>query len=107
MPEEINVLQRITDLCQERNVSCYELAKRSGIPYSTLNTLLLKGTHPSIPTLMRICDGLGITVQQFFGDEDNPALTARQKDCLSLFNILGKEEQALAIAYMKGLARKL
>ena len=107
MSKDMNVLTRITDLCQERNVSCYELAKRSGVPYSTLNTLLLKGTHPSLPTLMRICDGLGITVQQFFSDGDNSTLTTQQEECLSLFNILTRDEQALAIAYMKGLAHKL
>jgi len=108
MPEEINALARITDLCRERNYSYYELAKRSGIPYSTLNTLLLKGANPSLPTLNRICDGLGITLQQFFSDEETPvSLTPQQKECLSLFRVLTKEEQDLAIAYMKGLARRL
>ena len=50
MDEETYVLDRIRYLCRQRNLSCYELAKRSGIPYSTLNTLLLKETQPSLPT---------------------------------------------------------
>ena len=107
MAEELNALERITELCRERNFSYYELAKRSGIPYSTLNTLLLKGANPSLPTLHRICDGLGITLQQFFSDGEAVSLTSQQEECLSLFRILNKEEQALAIAFMKGLARKL
>ena len=108
MAEEIDVLERIKQMCRERNLSCYELAKRSGIPYSTLNTLLLKGTQPSLPTLSKLCSGLGITLQQFFAeDSGEPALTGAQKECLSLFSILTSEEQALAIAYMKGMAHKL
>lgn len=108
MTEEMDVLERIKAMCRERNFSYYELAKRSGIPYSTLNTLLLKGTQPSLPTLRRICAGLGITLQQFFaGEEDSQVLTDKQKECLSLFRILTPEEQDLAIAYMKGLAHKL
>ena len=108
MAEEINALQRIIELCQERNYSYYELAKRSGIPYSTLNTLLLKGANPSLPTLHRLCEGLGITLQQFFSDGATPvALTDRQEECLSIFRILNQEEQQLAIAFMKGLAHKL
>ncbi|MDO5153410.1 MAG: helix-turn-helix transcriptional regulator [Eubacteriales bacterium] len=108
MSEEMDVLQRIKDLCRERNYSYYELAKRSGIPYSTLNTLLLKGAQPSMPTLKRLCAGLGISLQQFFAGEDEATiLTAEQKECLSLFNVLTSEEQALAIAYMKGLAHRL
>lgn len=107
MPEEQNILGRIVELCRERNYSYYELAKRSGIPYSTLNTLLLKGTNPSLPTLSRICDGLGITLQQFFAEGQNQvSLTPQQEECLSLFSVLSKEEQAMAIAFMKGLARK-
>ena len=108
MAEEIDVLEQIKHMCQERNFSCYELAKRSGIPYSTLNTLLLKGTQPSLPTLRKLCAGLGITLQQFFAEEeDSQVLTPAQKECLSLFSILTSEEQAMAIAYMKGLAHKL
>ena len=108
MAEEMDVLERIRDLCQEREYSYYELAKRSGIPYSTLNTLILKETQPSLPTLKRLCGGLGITLEQFFGGGDGEyALTAEQRECLSLFSILTSEEQALAIAYMKGLAHRL
>lgn len=108
MHEEMDVLKRIRDLCQERNLSYYELAKRSGIPYSTLNTLLLKGAQPSLPTLHRLCSGFGISVQQFFaGEGDAYLLTPGQKECLSLFSILTEEEQALAITFMKGMAHQL
>ena len=102
MDEEVDVLERIRQLCRERNLSCYELAKRSGIPYSTLNTLLLKGTQPSLPTLRKLCAGLGITLQQFFAENAaDTSLTREQKECLSLFSVLTSEEQALAIAYLK------
>lgn len=108
MHEDMDVLARITDLCRERNLSYYELAKRSGIPYSTLNTLLLKRTQPSLPTLRRLCNGFGISVLQFFAsEEDVQFLTSEQKECLSLFSILTAEEQALAIAFMKGMAHRL
>lgn len=108
MNEDMDVLERIKDLCTERSYSYYELAKRSGIPYSTLNTLMLKGTQPSLPTLKRLCSGLGISLQQFFaGEGEVHTLTSEQKECLSLFSILTSEEQALAIAYMKGLSHRL
>ena len=104
----MDALERLKALCQQRRLSYYELAKRSGIPYSTLNTLLLKGSQPSLPTLTRLCEGLGISLPQFFSDpEDEQNLTDPQKECLSLFSVLNAEEQALAIAYMKGLAHQL
>ncbi len=106
--ENFDVIQRIKDLCGERNFSYYELAKRSEIPYSTLNTMILKSNSPTLPTLIKLCSGFGISLLQFFdADCCDSSLTDGQKECLSLFNILTTEEQALAIAYMKGLSHKL
>lgn len=108
MSQEFNVNERIKELCKERNFSYYELAKRSDIPYSTLNTMLLKENQPSLSTLRKICNGFGITLLQFFNTEDTPvALSEAQKKCLSLFDALTSEDQALAIAYMMGLSRRL
>lgn len=103
-----DVIQRIKDLCEERNYSYYELAKRSGIPYSTLNTMMLKANSPTLPTLTKLCNGFGITLQQFFDTEAaDGSLTEKQRECLSLFRILNNEEKSLVIAFMKGMLHKL
>ncbi len=107
MEQDFDAIEQIRALSAQRGYSCYELARRSDIPYSTLNTIFLKGTQPTIPTLKRICAGLGITLEQFFCPDGGAALTEAQKECLSLFSILTAEEQALAVAYLKGLAHRL
>lgn len=108
MSADCNVNERIKQLCKERHISYYELAKRSEIPYSTLNTMLLKENQPSLSTLRKLCSGFGITLLQFFNTEDTPvALSGAQKECLALFDVLTPEEQALAIAYMKGMSHRL
>jgi len=108
MTQEFNVNNRIKELCEERGFSYYELAKRSDIPYSTLNTMILKENQPSLSTVRKLCKGFGITLLQFFNTEDAPvALSGTQKECLALFDVLTPEEQALTIAYMKGLLHRL
>lgn len=108
MSADYNVNARIKQLCNERGFSYYELAKRSEIPYSTLNTMMLKENQPSLSTLKKLCNGFGITLLQFFNTEDTPVtLSDTQKECLALFDVLTPEEQALAIAYMKGLTHRL
>ena len=62
---EKDIIDRISDLCQERNWSYYKLAKESDIAYSTLNTLLNKPNIPTIHTLVKICTGFAITLSQF------------------------------------------
>ena len=103
--DEIGVMARIDDLCKARGWSYYRLAKASGIPYSTLNTMLHKTNVPSVPSLIKICGGFGITLAQFFSDADETALlTPDQRDCLRLWNRLDARTKELAAAYMTGLA---
>ena len=89
MSVDCNVNARIKELCEELGFSYYELAKRSEIPYSTLNTMMLKENQPSLPTLKKLCNGFGITLLQFFNTEDTPVtLSCAQQECLALFDVL-------------------
>jgi len=105
---DFNPLERIEELCAERNWSYYKLAKASGITYSTLSTMIIKQNMPTLPTLLKLCNGFGISVTDFFdpGRKLN-GLTEDQRECLSLFTALSDEDKKLTIAYMKGLSKKL
>ena len=101
---DFDVIGRIKELCRSRSWSYYRLAKESGIPYSTLNTMLHKTYVPTVPSLMKICDGFGITIAQFFTEEDETArLTADQRQCLDVWNKLNDAGKELATVYMQGM----
>lgn len=102
---EKDIIDRIAELCQERNWSYYRLAKEADIAYSTLNTLLNKPNIPTIHTLVKICNGFGITLSQFF-NSPKMYLTDEQKELLSLFNTLKNSDKELALTYLKGLNKK-
>ena len=102
---DFDVMGRIKELCTSRSWTYYRLAKEAGIPYSSLSTMLHKAYVPSIPSLIKICNGFGITLSQFFSQEDDTAkLTKSQRVCLEHWNQLDEQSQALALAYMEGLA---
>ena len=101
---EFDVMGRIKELCAARSWTYYRLAKESGIPYSSLNTMLHKTYVPTVPSLMKICDGFGITLAQFFSEEDETVkLTKKQKERLEHWDQLDQRSQELALAYMDGL----
>lgn len=103
--QEFDVVARIQDLCQARSWTYYRLAKASGIPYSTLSTMLHKTNTPSVPSLTKICEGLGITLAQFFSAQDECAkLTTDQRQLLEAWSKLDHTGKELAMAYMQGLA---
>lgn len=102
--QDLDVVGRIKELCHSRSWTYYRLAKASGIPYSTLSTMLRKTNIPSLPSLMKICSGFDITLSQFFSEQDEMVkLTADQKECLLLWSNLDLTNKNLAIAYMQAL----
>ncbi len=101
---EINVTERIKKLCEIRSWSYYRLAKESRVTYSTLSTMLNKGMVPSIPTLEKICRGFGISLSQFFlEDEETSLLTEQQKEHLKNWNALTAENQSCVDNFLRFL----
>jgi len=61
------VKKRIEELCKERNLSINALSNISGVTQSTVNDIINGKTYNAgIATLKKLCDGLGISVRDFF-----------------------------------------
>ncbi|MBR2381000.1 MAG: helix-turn-helix transcriptional regulator [Clostridia bacterium] len=61
------VKKRILELCDERNITINKLSTICGITQSTLNNIIHReGSKPTISTIKKICDGLEITLIEFF-----------------------------------------
>jgi len=62
------IRNRILQLCGERNISINNLATISALPPSSIKNILYgKSQNPKILTIKMICDGLDITLGDFFG----------------------------------------
>ncbi|MGN1414867.1 MAG: helix-turn-helix domain-containing protein [Anaerovoracaceae bacterium] len=96
----MDVINRIDALMKERNWSDYRLSLESGLSTSTIANIHRRNTVPSIPTLEAICMAFGISLSQFFAEDESfsmvylseeqkkmfddwLSLTAQQKDILS------------------------
>lgn len=61
------VRNRILRLCEERNISINRLATLSALPPSSIKNILYgKSQNPKLLTIKLICDGLEITLGEFF-----------------------------------------
>ena len=64
------VNKRIQELCSLNNITINKLATLSGITQSTLNNITSgRNNSTTIATVKKICDGLGITIQDFFNSD--------------------------------------
>ena len=65
------VAARFAQLCKERNIKTNELAYRSGVTPSTAYSMMdVSRRDISIVTIKKFCDGLDITLREFFSTED-------------------------------------
>ena len=65
------VAKRFIELCKERNIKTNELANLSGVTPSTAYSMLDENRRDiSIITIKKFCDGLGITLGEFFSSPD-------------------------------------
>ena len=61
------VRNRIIQLCEARGITINKLSTICGITQSTLNNIVNTGSNnPTISTVAKICDGLEITIREFF-----------------------------------------
>ena len=64
------VRERILELCREKNLSINKLSNISGVTQSTVNNIVSGRNHSTtISTIKKLCDGMGITIEEFFHSE--------------------------------------
>ncbi len=65
------VKNRILALCGEKRITINKLATESGVAPSTIKNILYgKSQNPGIVTLKMLCDGMGVTLPEFFNTPD-------------------------------------
>ena len=60
---------RIFELCDERRISINKLSDMSGITQSTVQNITSGRNSATVITLKKLCDGLDITIQDFFASD--------------------------------------
>ena len=97
---EIN--KKIEKLRFQRGWSMYELAQEAGITQSTLTSMIKRGNPPKIDTLQCICEAFGITLAQFFiEDEELEVLNKNEKELVSSFRKISDAKKQALIELLK------
>ena len=100
---DLDVNQRIRKLMDERGWTEYKLAKVSDLSQSTISNLFNRNTVPSITTLEAICQGFGVSLSQFFAEEDMVELSKEQRELFSRWVALTAEQKQLLYALIRNM----
>lgn len=101
----MDILEKITKLREERHWSEYQLAENSGLTQSTISSWYRKGILPSIPSLSKICDAFGLSLSQFFLEDESHAivLSSKQKALLESAAKLAPEQYDALLKFLQTL----
>lgn len=69
------VAARMLELCEQHHITLNKLGTISGVTQSTLNNIVNGGSKkPTVSTVKKVCDGLDMSLKQFFDAEVFSAL---------------------------------
>ena len=95
----MDILSKIRLLQGERDWTDYKLAMEANLPTATITTIFKRKSAPKIDTLQCICNAFGLTLAQFFlDDEAIEVLSATEKEMLSAFRKLSPKQQRALIS---------
>lgn len=85
--------KKLQQLLDNKGWTAYRLAKKCNLSESTLANIFRRNTMPSISTLEAICQGLGISLAQFFSENDMVELTPELKELFDGWALLSPEQK--------------
>lgn len=95
----MDCLIRIKELLNERKWTMYQLAQKSSIPQSTLSNLFIRNNAPTVPTLEKICKAFGISMAEFFKQENN--LCDEEQRLLTEWRRLTDKQKVTLLEFIK------
>lgn len=100
----MDVTTKIKKLAQERGWTEYKLVKESGLAASTIANIYHRNTIPSIPTLESLCKTFGITLSQFFSENNTISLSAEQTKLLHEWAKLNPEQRKILLELLNTMS---
>lgn len=98
----MDIIKKIESMRKSRGLSKYKLATEAGLTQSTYDTMVKRNTPPKIETLQCICNAFGITLAQFFAqDEKAEVLTQEERLFLSHFRSLSPSKRQAVLELIK------
>lgn len=101
----MQVIQKIKQLAEARGWTEYRLVKESGLAPSTIANIYHRNTIPTLPTLETLCNTFGITLSQFFSEDERVSLSKEQSQLLEYWSALTPEQRNALLDLLKTFSK--
>ena len=97
----MDILSRLVELQKQRGWSDYKIAKEAGLSPNTVSNIYRRNNVPNLVTLEAICKAFGISLSQFFAEDNLVELTAEQRQLFDKWATLTADQKAAIWQIMK------
>lgn len=95
--------KRIRELMKEQKWTDYRLAKEANLSHSTVTNMFSRNNAPTLPTLEAVCRAFGITLAQFFAEDEEVQLTEDQQKLFSKWSTLTDRQKQILLELMDAI----
>ena len=101
----MDINAHLKQMIQQRGWSEYRLAKECGLSESTIANIFRRNCAPSFSTLEIICKALGVSLSQFFAEDNIVALTSEEKALIDKWAMLTPEQKGIFLQVLELLCK--
>lgn len=101
----MDINAHLKQMIQQRGWSEYRLAKECGLSESTIANIFRRNCTPSFSTLEIICKAFGISLSQFFAEDNIVALTSEEKALIDKWAMLTPEQKGIFLQVLELLCK--
>ena len=102
----MDIVKKIDMIRVKKGWTFYKLSQESGISQQTFTKWLSGKTIPSIPALEKVCNAFGISLSNFFAENDMIEVTPETKNLFENWNYLTFEEQTSIMNVIDNYVKK-
>ena len=90
----MDILLRLRELQKQYGWSDYRIAKEAELSPNTVSNIYRRNNVPSMTTLEALCKAFGITMAQFFADDDMIEVTPEIRELVDRWSALSDEQKS-------------
>ncbi len=103
----MDIAKRLKKIRNAKGYSVYKLSQLSGISETHIRDLERGDRNPSLDTIYRIADILGLSLSEFLNENETVSyLTDKEKELLNYYRMMPEESSDALLGFLKSLADK-
>lgn len=102
----MDIAKRLNSVRKSKNISVYKLSQLSGVSETHIRDLERGDRNPSLDTLCRLAEPLGISLSELFNESECTVyLDEKETELLKYFRLLSEEKADGLITFLKTLVK--